>query len=184
MRGPVHPCTIPFTTSSFSLVFHVKIGDYTTSQEHFRTGFAVNWKAALTISFVPILFVSCSDAPPVAQQEEVGGEVEQLDAILRAYMEYTTKNDEPPKKAEDISEFFEDGVDKTKVFQSARDNQPYVIHWGVDLRKQFGERPLVLGYEKIGTDKSRLVLTAFGVMEMNPAQFQTANFPEGKLPAP
>lgn len=116
------------------------------------------------------------------QQEESMAGFDQLDAILRAYMAYTTKKDSPPTSAEDITEFFEDGVDTTKVFQSSRDNQPYVVHWGIDPRKQSGPRPLVLGYEQQGKNENRLVMTAFGVMEMNRAQFSAAKFPDGKRP--
>lgn len=144
----------------------------------------MNWKVAgqILLCSISLLFSSCSDAPPKDQQEEVTAEFDQLDAILKAYMAYTSTNDKPPTSSEDLGKHFDEGVDKAKVFQSTRDGQSYVIHWGIDVRQLSGQLPLVLAYEKVGKNDKRLVLTAFGVVEMNLAQFRAANFPEGKRP--
>lgn len=127
---------------------------------------------------VSIFLTACgSGGPSEEEQQEKAKEIDNLNAIQVAYMACLDKTGRPPKGPGDLNKHFAKGVDSNAVYSSARDGQPYVIAWGVDPRRQMGEKPLVIAYEKNGKDGVRMVFSAFGVIEMNDEQFGEATFP-------
>lgn len=137
---------------------------------------------SLLVCLVLMLSAGCGGGPSQVEQQAIESEVNHLNAIQMAYMEYTGKNDKPPQSPDDLKDYFEDGVDVNSVYTSNRDGQPYVVLWGTDFRQHSGTKPLVIAYEKDGEGGKRLVFTGFGVIEMTESEFRDAAFPPGKQP--
>ena len=134
----------------------------------------------LFVVFLVFSVAACSKGPSEESKKEAESELNRLNAIQAAYMECIEKTDMPPAGKEELTKFLPDGVEADRVFTSARDGHPYVIHWGVDFRKHQSQQPLVMGYEKTAKDGKRFVWTGFGVLEMSDEEFSNAEFPPGK----
>jgi hypothetical protein len=133
------------------------------------------------VALVSACLVSCAGRSE-EQDKELESEVNNLNSIQSAYIAHTEKTRRLPQQPEDLSKFFPQDVDATKVFTSTRDGEKYVIAWGTDHRKVSGDKPLVIGYEKKGKDGVRMVWTGYGVLEMNDEEFRKADFAAGIKP--
>ena len=125
---------------------------------------------------------ACGSEPSEEEEKESEKAYNNLDAIQRAYFTCIDKTGKPPSGPEHLATFFAAEVDQSSVYQSARDGQPYVIAWGVYPRRHRGEQQLAVVFEKIGKDGRRIVLTNFGVQEMDEEQFRACSFPPGIKP--
>lgn len=105
-----------------------------------------------------------------------------LNELSAAYRQATAQLNRPPKSADELQPHLAQGKDVNNLLTSPNDGQPYVILWGTDIRTGMDLKPLVVGYEKQGTNGARFVFTVMGVMLMGPEEFKEANFPPGHTP--
>jgi hypothetical protein len=128
--------------------------------------------------FILALLAGCAAQPAV---QTANGE--NLTTIANAYLQATEKQGKPPASMDELKAFLPAGANLDELARSPNDGQPFVILWGVDPRALRGDlKPGVLGYEQKGTNGSRFVFTAMGVMSMTDADFAQANFPAGHAP--
>jgi hypothetical protein len=105
--------------------------------------------------------------------------------IGSAYVRHINEKKKPPQGPQDLRPFLADAGNPDEIFRSARDNEPLVICWGVDILKpiSWAKSTPVLAYEKRGADGSRYVLTTVRSVELMPdAEFRQASFPPGHHP--
>src|SRR4051812_43883310 len=60
-------------------------------------------------------------------------------AIQYAYLEASQKLKRPPAKVEEIRPYLQKLGNPDELLVSPRDGKPYVIVWGLDLEKGYGE---------------------------------------------
>ncbi len=105
--------------------------------------------------------------------------------IGRAYGRFNALHDRGPQSTADLKPILEqDGVGDD-VFLSPRDQQPFVICWGLDLTapRQPGVPWTAVAYEKLGNEGRRFVLTTLRhVTEVPDAEFSRIRFPPGHKP--
>jgi len=137
-------------------------------------------KIAIGLLLFPLLFALQGCGGRTEAENAAGAEeVNRLSAIEAAYFAHIEKTNRPPKSADDLKKYFAEDVDVSTVYTSSRDNEPYVIFWGADYRKHNGGNQFVIAYEKTGVDGVRMVLTGFGVVEMNAEQLGESAYPPG-----
>ena len=129
------------------------------------------------------VLAGCSGGPP---PNDVDPTQERLVKIGLAYREYCDRQMKAPAGAEDLNPLLKaQGADDT-VWNSARDQQPFVVVWGLDLRQPpvwAGDKLPVLAYERLGKSGKRFVRTIHGAtLEMSAAEFTAAAFPPGHTP--
>ncbi len=142
---------------------------------------AVYWVARIGLGLLVVIPApGCSSSVEQTQtQGEVAGS---LSTIAKAYLAATQKNGRAPNGPDELKPFLPPDSDQEAMFRSARDGQPFVILWGADPRTGMDLKPLVIAYEKDGSDGNRFVYTAMGVMQMADEDFAQANFPAGRKP--
>src|SRR5262245_45050551 len=103
-------------------------------------------------------------------------ETENLSKIERAYDKAIQKLGRPPADTEQLKPFLKEFGDPDKILRSPRDGQPYVILYGVHIRKVKLEMPPpIWAYEKNGVNGKRYVLTVMGAVPMTDEEFAKAN---------
>lgn len=71
--------------------------------------------------------------------------------------------------------------DPKALLSSARDGEPFVIAWGVNINAEPGDTVMV--YERTGVNGRRMVVTIQGVTkEVSAEEFANLKFPEGHEP--
>lgn len=129
-------------------------------------------------SFVLLVaFVGCS-GQPVAQPQDPGT----LNELSRVYLAATVGLDRAPTSPQELQPYLPPGKTVDELLTSSNDRQPYVVAWGADPRSGMDLKPLVIAYEKQGSNGSRFVFTAMGVMLMSNEDFKEARFPAGHTP--
>ena len=106
----------------------------------------------------------------------------QLNAIYQAYVKFTEAQSEPPSSADDLKELLtKANQDPEKVFVSASDGEPFIVHWGAQALSP-NPIPTVIAYEANGKNGQRMVMTTMGVMAMHDKEFLNSDFPKGFSP--
>ena len=124
----------------------------------------------------------CSGEKDEASQEKDRETTINLDAIQAAYEAASDKYRRPPRDRAELEKFLADGVG-ANVFRSPRDEHDFVIAWGADLRHlERQAEPVVIAYEKDGSNGERFVLTSMGTFRMTDEEFAAAKFPPGHKP--
>jgi len=110
---------------------------------------------------------------------------EKLMKIGMAYVRFSSSRRRPPQSWADLQPILAETESAGEPWRSARDAQPLVVCWGVDLSKPpaWAKTTPVLAYEKKGAEGSRYVLTAVRSVElMSDKDFRAASFPPGHDP--
>src|SRR5206468_8320011 len=107
-----------------------------------------------------------------------------LSTIKGAYLKATQKLGKPPARQEDIMPFLQEVGEPEQILRSSNDGEPYVIIWGVDIRRYLdkGIDPVV-AYEKNGKDGKRVVSHGHFVRIETDEEFQKDVFPAGHKPS-
>ena len=125
-------------------------------------------------------FIGCNTSP--ITDEAQGDSFVQLNAIHRAYAQFSEATGKPPESADDLKEILiKANQDPETIFVSASDGQPFVIHWGVQAINTSPE-PTVIAYEGNGKNGQRMVLTSMGVIAMSEKELIDGSFPAGFSP--
>jgi hypothetical protein len=103
-------------------------------------------------------------------------ETENLSKIERAFDNATAKLGHPPANVEQLKPFLQEFGDAEQILRSPRDGEPYVIIYGVDIRKPFEMPPPIWAHEKSGANGKRYVLTVMGSRSMTDEEFAKAKF--------
>jgi len=109
-----------------------------------------------------------------------------LHKVNTAYSQYTRENGKPPKGPAEIKSLLAKMGDPDDLLKSDRDGEPFVVCWGVDLRRanQYPESLPVFAYEKKGTGGERFVLTTLStVVKLSDDDFRQSLFPRGYEPS-
>ena len=130
--------------------------------------------AAGLLLLMPALFSGCgSDADLI--ESPAGVRLRGLAAVI---LDYSVNVGKGPPNADDLKKYMKtamqgfqlqmNGIDPNDVdaaFVSLRDNQPFVVRWGVGLTVSKNNTP-VLAYEKDGKDGKRLLAYANGKLDV------------------
>lgn len=127
--------------------------------------------------FLLVCLVGCS-SQPVAQTQDPGT----LNELSKIYLAATVGLDRAPTSPQELQPYLPPGKSVDELLTSSNDRQPYVVAWGADPRTGMDLKPLVIAYEKQGSNGSRFVFTAMGVMLMSNEDFKEARFPAGHTP--
>lgn len=133
-------------------------------------------------------FTGCSESPLVAPPQEPPHL--QLQTVLSAYFNAARKLQRSPKGEEELLPFLrgENETDEaaSKKLRSLRDNEQYVILWGIDFAKLAKDNitsNVVVAYERKSTAGKRYVAFAPNyVMLMSDEELKKAAFPPGQPP--
>jgi hypothetical protein len=111
---------------------------------------------------------------------------ERLVQIGAAYTRYNTQYERPPTQADQLTPFLKEYGDPDQILRSPRDNEPFVVCWGLDvLTPKMTKAVPVLAYERQGAGGRRYVLTTLrSVYPMTDEEFRQASFPPGHRPPP
>jgi hypothetical protein len=110
---------------------------------------------------------------------------DKLDAIMVAYKQFTAAHNQPPANAEELKPFLKAAGKPDELLQSPRDGQPFVILWGVDIRRRpdWAKNRPVRAYEQRGGEQGRYVLSIHGQVELVSEQdFRASQFPPQHKP--
>ncbi len=105
--------------------------------------------------------------------------------IGMAYARFSASQKRPPKTWADLGTFLPESERTETPWCSARDGQPLIICWGVDVSKHpaWAKTTPVLAYEKQGAEGTRYVLTVIRSVELlSDKEFREASFPPGHNP--
>jgi hypothetical protein len=128
---------------------------------------------AIFMMLAAITLGGCSaNAPPAPHFADT----ENLSKIERAYHADLQKLGRPPANADQLKPYLKEFGDPDAILRSPRDGEPYVIIYGVDIRKPFSMPPPIWLYEKHGADGKRYVMTIMGMMCMTDEEFANAKF--------
>ncbi len=123
---------------------------------------------------VSFLATGCSSKPAL---QAVGmSETENLSKIERAFDSAREKLGRPPANLEQLKPFLKEFGDADQILRSPRDGEPYVIIYGIDIRRPFEMPPPIWAHEKNGVDGKRYVLTVMGPVSMTDEEFSKAKF--------
>jgi hypothetical protein len=103
-----------------------------------------------------------------------------LEKIGDAYIRATIANNRPPANLDELVRHLRHQGDPQKILFSPNDEEPFVIVWGVELRrlKARGDAVPVIAYEKKGKDGQRRVLRGRAdVVLLTESQLRAATFP-------
>ena len=117
--------------------------------------------------------------------KEVPATYQNLQAVSRAYMDYTDKQNRPPSNREELMTLLKERGDPATLLRSADDNEEFVILWNVDYRNNPNPEKgfPVIAYEKTGKNGKRHVLRVRFIVQLTDEEFKNAPFPPGyKLP--
>jgi hypothetical protein len=101
---------------------------------------------------------------------------ERLLELGHAYATFNFQRGEPPKVAEDLIGL----ISSEEVLISQRDSAPFVVYWGVDLRKppSWARGRPILAHEGQGINGVRYVLTTLRSVELlDLSEFESSSFP-------
>ena len=140
---------------------------------------------ARTSFMLVLLLLGCAgcSAKPVVVQETDAARAH-LIKLVAAYTQANEHLRRGPRNLDELRPHLKN-VDATDaVLRSPNDQEPFVIHWGVDvLSDSAAAAPLVLAYEKRGKDGKRYVATTLRTTHvMTEAEFRQAGFPKGHKP--
>jgi len=110
---------------------------------------------------------------------------EKLMKIGMAYVRFSATRQRPPQSWADLQPILAETDKADEPWRSARDAQPLVVCWGVDLSKPptWAKTTPVLAYEKQGAEGSHYVLTTVRSVELlSDKDFRAASFPPGHDP--
>lgn len=131
----------------------------------------LRWLAAAAA----VLAIGCGTGENRAAKP-VAPAAERLLAIGVAYSRFNFERGGPPRGPEDLRELLA-GAD---LFTSPRDSEPFVVFWGVDLRRPLAGatgRP-ILAHERTGGEGGRYVLTTMRHVELLAEdEFRASSFP-------
>jgi hypothetical protein len=130
------------------------------------------------------LAASCSNAPVVVDKP-LDATHEKLNKIRMAYSKFQATRNRAPQGPDDIRPLLAESGNADDLLRSARDGQPFVVCWGVDLTQPptWAKSTAILAYEKQGVEGKRYVLTfARSVELMSDKEFSEASFPPGHKP--
>src|SRR5258708_3848894 len=125
-----------------------------------------------------LLIAGCSSRPRVT----TAASAENIRKLRAAYLAAVTELKRPPTSEDELRPFLAKEGDPATLLRSPNDGEPFVVLYGADPRTGKDLKPLIIAYEKVGSNGRRLVFTAMGVMEMTNQAFQEANFPPGHKP--
>ena len=131
-----------------------------------------------------LCILGCSNAPVVVEKP-LEPTHDKLMKIGMAYARFSAKRKQPPQAWADLKPILAETGNADEPWRSARDGQPLVVCWGVDLSKRpaWAKTTPVLAYEKLGADGSRYVLTVVRSVELlSDRDFRAASFPPGQSP--
>jgi len=139
-----------------------------------------------------LLLVSCivihgcsGSSTPIYVDKPLDPTHERLMKIGMAYMRFSTSHKRPPQAWTDLQPILAETENADAPWCSARDGQPLVVCWDVDLSKArtWSKTTPVLAYEKQGADGNRYVLTMVRSVELlSDKDFREASFPLGHNP--
>ncbi len=86
----------------------------------------------------------------------------------------------PPRDLDELRPFLREHGHPDRLLVSPTDGQPYVVHWGTDVRS--AAYNTVLAYERSGAAGKRFVLTPTAVVQLTDAELAEADFPAGFQP--
>jgi hypothetical protein len=142
--------------------------------------------------FAAVLLVSCivlhgcsASSTPIRVDTPLDATHEKLMKIGMAYSRFSMSHKRPPQAWSDLQPILAEMENADEPWRSARDGQPLVVCWGVDLSQSrtWAKTTPVLAYEKQGTDGSRYILTAVRSVELlSDKDFHEASFPPGHDP--
>jgi len=149
-------------------------------------------RGTLARALVTLLVLSClafhgcsNSSTPLIVETPLDPTHEKLLRIGMAYTRFSTSQKRPPKEWSDLKPILAETENADEPWRSARDGQPLVICWGVDLGKwkSWAKSTPVLAYEKQGVDGNRYVLTTLRSVELlSDSDFHAASFPPGHDP--
>ncbi len=140
----------------------------------------------LFLLLLTISFAGCGGGEPIVVAQPIDKTRGNLMSLSSAYHQYCTANGKGPASAKELQPLLGKDVDADDTLKSGRDNQPFIVHWGVDLNQDpaWAKSAGVLAYEKQGANGKRWVLFTMGnTEEMSEAELKAAGFPPGKSPA-
>ncbi len=138
----------------------------------------------MLLAFSALLGCSGSSTP-IYVDKPLDPTHEKLMKIGMAYARFSANRKRPPQAWADLRPILAETENADGPWCSARDGQPLVVCWGVDLSKRpaWAKTTPVLAYEKQGADGSRYVLTAVRNVELlSDKDFREASFPPGHDP--
>ncbi len=127
----------------------------------------------------------CSSSTPLIVKHPLDPTHEKLLKIGAAYTRFCTAQGKAPAGPADLQPMLAPKGGEDDVWRSSRDGQPFVVCWGVDLRKplSWAKGVSVLAYENQGAQGSRYVATTFHNVELlSDKEFHEASFPPGHTP--
>jgi hypothetical protein len=140
--------------------------------------------AVLLLSYFVIHGCSGSSTP-IYVDKPLDPTHDKLMKIGMAYMRFVSNRKQPPQEWADLRPILAEMENADEPWRSARDGQPLVVCWGVDLSKRpdWAKTTPVLAYEKQGSNGSRYVLTVVRSVELlSDKDFREASFPPGHNP--
>jgi len=139
-----------------------------------------------------LLLVSCiathgcsASSTPIYVDKPLDATHEKLMKIGAAYTRFSASHKRPPQAWTDLRPILAETENADAPWCSARDGQPLVVCWGVDLSqaRTWAKTTPVPAYEKLGADGNRYVLTAVRSVELlSDKDFREASFPPGHNP--
>ena len=142
----------------------------------------MNPRAASIWAVCLISLTSCRPAEVVTR---VPVDHAKLKGIVTIYAYATADLGRPPESVDELKPIFEKASidDPQGAITSSRDNQEFVILWGIDLNGRYAGSETPLAHERLGQDGARLVVTcAQRVSEISDTEFASLPWPEGYDP--
>lgn len=90
----------------------------------------------------------------------------------------------PPKNVDELKAILAPATDDPSIaLTSTRDQQEFVIVWGLDLTGRQANSDTIVAYERTGVEGKRMVVDCRGeVREVTPDEFKQLKFPKGHTP--
>jgi hypothetical protein len=130
-----------------------------------------------------LTLLGCTPQPSLVEKA-VDPTQQRLMLVGQAYRQFSREMRRPPRSAAELMPTLQQKEGGQDALQSARDGQPFVISWGLDVMapRTGTERP-VLAYEQQGFEGSRFVLSTMGNVELLPdGSFRESSFAPGFQP--
>jgi hypothetical protein len=124
--------------------------------------------------------VGCGGARP----EPASPAGQHLERIGNAYLRATIGFNHPPANEKELLPFLREQGKPEELLRSPADGEPFVLVWGVELRRltATGNDVPVVAYEKTGKDGKRHVLRGRAdVSLLTDRELKNATFPKGYL---